>query len=232
MIGEPSLFMQNWCWIGLGAGIVLALIALFTDLFRCNLSVSRWYDPSWLAWLGAMDYMFHNFEEYGIDFFGRSFSFPQYMTEMSRGNLGELSYLGCNIVLVWVLGPLLAIAARKYKAAAPSMAVFAILNSITHVAAFPMGGYSPGLVTSLVLFIPVGLWTVYVCYVRERLGWGNFGKTLLVAAIYSFVLLQGISLANSGTLSSDAMQGLVMLADGAICGYLWYLIGKRTATNQ
>lgn len=230
MIGEPSLFMQNWSWMGLGAAIVLLIVALCTDIFRSDLSKKRWFDPAWLAWIGAIEYMLHNFEEYGYDLRGVTMSFPKMMTDVGKGNVDQLAYLGCNIVLIWICAPIIACLAKKYKAIAPSIAIFTIFNMFTHIIAIFGTGYNAGLLTSLVLFIPIGLWTIYVCFVREKLGWGNFTKSLLVTVLYSIVLGMCINLANKGMLSGIT-QGIIMIIDGFVCTYLWYLIGKKASTN-
>ncbi|MBO5302385.1 MAG: HXXEE domain-containing protein [Peptococcaceae bacterium] len=226
MIGEPSLFMLQWSWIGLGASVVLIILAVCTNLFRSDLNKSRIFDPVWLSWIGAAQYMLHNFEEYGVDLYGTTFSFPQQMTQAGMGNIGEFAYLACNIVLIWIIGPIIAVLSKKYPAMAPSMAVFALINGLSHIAQLFNWGYSAGLLTSFVLFLPVGIWTIYVCYVKERFGWSNFFKTFGVAFLYSVILIAGIISANADFIT-PTIQGTIMILDGIIALLLWYLIGKK-----
>ena len=231
MIGEPSLFMLQWSWIGLGAAVVLLLIACSTSLFRGDLTKSRLYDPAWLAWIGAAQYMLHNFEEYGLDMYGRTFSFPQQMTQAGMGNIGEFPYLACNILLIWIVGPLVAVLAKKYPAMAPSMAIIALINGLSHIAQLFNWGYSAGLLTSFVIFLPVGIWTIYVCYVREKMGWSNFLKTFAVGFLYSVILMAGILSANAG-LITPTVQGIIMIFDGILALLLWSLIGKKGTISK
>jgi hypothetical protein len=69
-----SWFDLHWPWIGLVLSAALLLVLFTTNLFRSDLSKSRWFDPAWLAWLAPAAYMIHQFEEYGIDARGIRFA--------------------------------------------------------------------------------------------------------------------------------------------------------------
>jgi transposase-like zinc-binding protein len=58
-----------------------------------ELTVSRWRDPVWLAWLAVPMLMVHMFEEYGFDVLGRTYDFPDGICR----NLGYEPYPGCPI---------------------------------------------------------------------------------------------------------------------------------------
>jgi hypothetical protein len=103
-------FSFVWPYMGLGAALLLALL-LRTDALRSDLGVSRWQDLVWLAWLGMLAYLIHQFEEHGIDLQGATYAFRG---EMCR-NLGQPDARTCpipfsfvnavNITCVWVFGP-------------------------------------------------------------------------------------------------------------------------------
>lgn len=178
-----SLFFHCWPWMGLGAAITLTIIAFTTNLLRSNLSVSRWKDPTFIAWLGAIEYMFHNFEEYGVDFAGRTLEFTYMMNEMGLGAaVTEGAYLGCNIPFVWITGPVLAVLSRRYPALCGAMPIFALVNGLSHVAQLPNVGYNPGVATSIVLFIPLGIYTICTFYGKRKMfSWKTFWLTFGVA---------------------------------------------------
>ena len=67
-------FYLVWPYMGLGAALLLALL-LATDALRSDLAVSRWQDLVWLAWLGTLAYLIHQFEEHGIDAQGATYAF-------------------------------------------------------------------------------------------------------------------------------------------------------------
>ena len=73
-----------WPYMGLGAALLLAVL-LATDALRSDLAVSRWQDLVWLAWLGMLAYLIHQFEEHGIDMRGATYAFRG---EMCR-NMGQ-----------------------------------------------------------------------------------------------------------------------------------------------
>ena len=55
-----------WPWVGLGGGIALLILLLFTDVLRSDLNRSRWREPVWLSWAVAFVYLPHVCEEYGM----------------------------------------------------------------------------------------------------------------------------------------------------------------------
>ena len=50
---QQHWFYDVWAFIGAGGAIVMVAIMMTTDTFRSNLTVSRWRDVVWLAWLAA-----------------------------------------------------------------------------------------------------------------------------------------------------------------------------------
>ena len=50
---QQHWFYDVWAFIGAGGAIVMVAIMMTTDTFRTNLTVSRWRDAVWLAWLAA-----------------------------------------------------------------------------------------------------------------------------------------------------------------------------------
>jgi hypothetical protein len=66
---------------------------LFSNALRSDLSVSRWRDPVWLAWLVVPMLMAHMFEEYGFDILGRTYLLRETLCK----NLGYPAYLNCPV---------------------------------------------------------------------------------------------------------------------------------------
>jgi MoaA/NifB/PqqE/SkfB family radical SAM enzyme len=122
--GEPySMFFHVWPWIGLGAAIVLLLLIFCTDFLRSDKTKSRFRDPVSLAWMGAVIYMLHNLEEYGVDMYGNQQAFTTLMYQLLGVRIGETAFLCCNLLLVWVVGPLTAVMVKKgYHSEKPSLA--------------------------------------------------------------------------------------------------------------
>ncbi|MBQ4394052.1 MAG: HXXEE domain-containing protein [Paludibacteraceae bacterium] len=253
--GEPySMFFHVWPWIGLGAAVVILLLVFCTDFLRSDKSRSRWFDPAILAWLGAVAYMLHNVEEYGVDMYGNQQAFTTLMYQLMGVRISELAFLACNLCLVWVVGPLTAVFVRKgYWRMAAGMALFELINALMHVVqAINLGCYNPGLLTSGVIFLPLCCWTLYVLYFRKE---GNkktvtlkdestansiyhlpFPKMdilwlFLGAFFYHIVLMAGIMGATKLGLPSW-LQGTIMVLDAVCLFYFWWLVGKKSRVQK
>ena len=161
----------------LDAALLLALL-LTTDALRSDLTVSRWRDLVWLAWLGTLAYLIHQFEEHGIDALGATYAFR---AEMCR-NFGFPDVQACpipfslvtavNIIVAWLFGPATALLGRRRPE--PALAFFAVpfVNTLMHVGpAVAQGAYNAGLVTAIAIFLPLSLWAFRVALSRYRLGW-------------------------------------------------------------
>lgn len=223
-----SKFFLEWPWIGLGACAVILILAFFTNFLRADTSKGRWRDPAWLAWLGAAAYMLHNIEEYGIAANGMFNAFPTFMYAALGFQVSEAAYLACNLGLVWIVGPVAAVLARRYAAMAPCMAIFELINGVTHVVqalAFQM--YNPGLLTAVVVFIPLGIWTLHVCFGgAPKLRWRVFFEQFALALLYHIVLMAGIFGARAGLIDAP-LQGLVMVLDAVVVLIGWYLVARH-----
>lgn len=170
-----SWFDLEFPWIGIGAGVALAIVALTTDAFRADLSVARWRDPSWLAWLAVPTYLIHNFEEYGIAANGTFHAFPTALCL----NVGWGGYPTCpippvyfdfvNIPLFWIAAPACALLARRYVIVGLSMWGVIFANGLFHIGgAVVTGSYNPGLLTASLLFAPLTAWVLWVVFLSER----------------------------------------------------------------
>lgn len=229
-----SLFMHCWPWMGLGAAIALAIIAFATDLFRSDTSVGRWKDPTFIAWLGAIAYMFHNFEECGIDLTGTPLHFVYMMNDFGLGAaVTEGAYLGCNIPFVWVTGVGLAVLSRRWPALCGAMPVFALVNGLSHFAQLFNVGYNPGLATSIVLFFPLGIYTITTFYGKgKRFSWGTFGLTLACSVLLMVFVMATIFGANAGVLVGPVPQFLFITCTVFFTGFLFCLVARRAGGGQ
>ena len=232
--GEPySMFFHVWPWIGLGAAVVLILLIFCTDFLCSDKTKSRFFDPVSLAWMGAVIYLLHNVEEYGIDIYGNQQAFTTLMYQLMGFRISEAAYLCTNLCLVWCAGPLAAIMVQKGKVGMASvMAVFEIINGLSHIGqAINLGTYNAGLINSLVLCLPLGIWTVYQCYWRLKMPKINLLWLFLAAVLYHVILFAGIFLAKNEILGTFG-QGFLMALDAVIVFCLWYWIAKAQEKKQ
>lgn len=226
-------FYLTWNWMGFGASVVLLILLFKTDLLRGNAQISRRHDKYWLAWFSAVSYLFHNVEEYGIDLNGVRYAFPQSEgVAQMYGQIHEINHFYIfvvNLSVVWIGGHLMAYLSRKYQLRImPSvMASFMILNAITHCMLLT---YNPGLLTGLVIFIPLGLWVLYVNFFKQQKDikgvLASFGiSAAITACLFATALWESAN-------PFGMMPSALLLLGVALCVWLAFkcddwLYGKR-----
>jgi hypothetical protein len=174
---QMNWFDVGWPFVGLGGTIVMIAIMLVTDTFRGNTAVSRWRDPVWLGWLAAPLYWLHQFEEYSLPILG----FDHYAIQAAVcKNMGYPPYPNCpipfafypvvNIGLMWVGAPLAAYLGRRNAAIGLSLWGLIFLNGLLHVVVtVATKDYNAGMLSGLLLMVPLSVWVIYACGIRGPL---------------------------------------------------------------
>jgi hypothetical protein len=161
-----------WPWIGLGAAGVLLVLLLTTDVLRSDLSVPRWRDLVWLTWAATCAYLIHQFEEHGIDLEGQAYAFRASLCARLGFREGTCPLppaliTAVNIPVVWCAGPISALLGRRWPVIALSYFSVPFVNAFAHLAAaVAQRSYNPGLLTAVVLFLPLSLWAFAVALQR------------------------------------------------------------------
>ncbi|MFJ7910402.1 HXXEE domain-containing protein [Kitasatospora sp. NPDC096204] len=177
-----STFDLEFPWIGLGAAVVLTVLLLATDALRGDRVLSRWKDPVWLAWLAVVMYLVHIFEEYGIAANGARHAFPESLcTTLGQGAYPDCAiptefYLFVNIGLTWVVAVLCALFARRYVMMGFAFYSLVVVNCCFHIVpTLVTGTYNPGMLTSVVMFLPASVWVgnVFLKHREPALGVGR-----------------------------------------------------------
>jgi hypothetical protein len=209
-------------WIGLAAAVVLLALLFGTRILRGETGASRWHDRVWLAWLGAVAYLLHNVEEYGVDLFGRRHAFPDALCAALRlpaypgCPIPPAFFLAVNLSLFWVAAPIAALLARRHPLVGFSIFSVIFVNALAHLVPLVLGvGYTPGTLSAALLFVPLAAWVA-----RARFGTGRLtskAKALLVAnGIFLHVVLIGsVFLLIGGALGAPALV-LVQLVNAGL----------------
>lgn len=144
-------FFRNWMYAGL-----VAAIFLFAQV---PLIAEGWSLPVALIFLQLPVYMVHQVEEHTGDRF-RTFA----NTHLGNGHdvLPTTAVVFINILLVWVSNQTVIYLAVFVSLGLGLIAVYlSLVNAVTHIAAaFILRLYNPGLVTAIILFLPLGVWTI------------------------------------------------------------------------
>lgn len=226
-------FDLAWPWIGLGFALVLIVLLGATPVLRSDRSVPRWRDLRWLSFLAVAVYMVHNVEEYGIAADGVAHAFPDSLCML----LGQPAYPECgippafylfvNIPLVWIAGPLAAALVTRIGLAALTLWGVIGVNAVVHIApAIALREYDPGLVTAIVLFLPLSAMTAVAVMGRQGRYRRAAGLVLLLAGALLHVVLAGSAVL---FLRGAIPEWLVLAVQPAalVLGYLIVRVGER-----
>jgi hypothetical protein len=143
---------DNWMYAGLIAGLfLLAIVPLFAG---------AWSLPLLLIYLHGPAYMLHQVEEHAGDRFRR---FVNLHIGHGREALTTPAVVWINILGVWGVNLAALYLSRFVDVGLGLIAVYlTLVNALTHVAAAAvLRRYNPGLVSAVVLFLPLSCWALW-----------------------------------------------------------------------
>ena len=207
----------NFPWIGYVGAIVLLALLFSTDVLRSDLDRSRWRDRVWLSWLGVAIYLIHNIEEYGVDLLGRFHAFPNSMCSQ----LGLPSFPACpiptvfflavNLPLFWVGAPIAAFLSRRHPIVGLSVYGIIFINALTHIGSAVHAGYNPGMLTSLILFLPSSFWVARVSFGKQGLPYGALAFIVADGLLLHVVLMGSAMLFLHGVIGPSTVTVIQLL---------------------
>lgn len=179
---------ENWVYGGFLASLVLIALA---PLFARGASAVEL-----LTYLCLPVYMLHQYEEHDADRF-RRFINSVVLNVDDALTVDDVFWI--NIAGVWiVLTALLWLVATQSEAYALAAAYLLVFNAAVHILqAIGLRRYNPGLVTSIVLFLPLGLMIVMELASRASVEAHAFGvglALLIHVAIVARVAMRRASL--------------------------------------
>lgn len=210
-----SWFDLNWCWIGLAVAFVMLVFLFATNALRNDLSLSRWRDPVWLAWLASAAYAFHQAEEYGVDALGRHFAFPLEMCT----SFGQPPYPACNVPVdvfvainlpvIWAAGLVCALLSRRHTLVGLALYGVFSTNALSHIGKFVMtGAYNPGVATAFLIQLPLSLWVAYAMSAHPRVRKLGLSVIFFAGVVFSGVLLGSITAFTKGVISGSTLVAI------------------------
>jgi hypothetical protein len=231
-----DLVLYGWPWLALALAPLLVLALVFERRPAGAPPLLR--DPAFVLPLLWPMYLVHQFEEHGVDVFGRRFAFLGGLcATLGHHELAQcpatpafifsVNAVGCQLtfLLPWIL-----------RRRAPLVAAFAwgvpLVNGVVHLATMARAGaYNPGALTSALLFVPMGAWMLVTStragVIQRRDVPLIFATGVLVHAVLigSLVLRERGALPYDALLVVQALNGLVPLAIGALVSRM------RTSAN-
>lgn len=200
-VGQHDFLLDHWMKIGAYA-IPFMLIGVFlfdgNDSFGMLLKNYRFTGVIML-----IAYIIHQFEEHWIDLYGNYYAFYEFnnsfiLEKLSAPDstikpLTKEAIFIINTSLVWLVGILGILASPKHLFPLICMASIILINGIVHIlAAIVTFQYNPGLLTSIVIFIPIYFWFLKFIprkrkdHIRRTLGgivWALLAHIIMIAGL-------------------------------------------------
>jgi hypothetical protein len=104
-----------------------------------------------------------------------------------------------------------------------------LLNAFAHIEpAVTHRTYNPGLVTAVVLFLPLSLWTFRVALARYQLGWRGIIATIAAGIVLHAVLMGSLMAYLAGRIGV-AVLNVIQVLNPALAGAIVYAVTRRRA---
>jgi len=210
-------FSHLWPWIGLGLAAML-LLGLTVGDMRGDRAVPRSRDMVWLAWAATAAYLLHQFEEHGIDARGAPYAFRGMLctrfgfADAAACPIPDSFITAVNIPVVWLAGPIAALLGRRRPAIALSYFSVPAVNALAHIGpALAAGEYNPGLLTAVLLFVPLSLWAFRIALRRPDLGWPIVAATIAGGIAVHAVLMLSLKAYLAGALGENALVAIQLV---------------------
>lgn len=207
-------FSHLWPWMGLGLAAMLLLGLTIGDM-RGDRAAPRTRDMVWLAWAATAAYLLHQFEEHGIDARGAPYALRGALctrfgfTGAAACPIPESFITAVNIPVVWLAAPIAALLGRRWPAIALSYFSAPTINAFAHIGpALATGNYNPGLLTAVLLFLPLSLWALWIALRRPDLGWRMLATTIVGGIALHAVLILSLSAYLMGSLSENTLLAI------------------------
>ena len=132
-----------------------------------------------------------------------------------------------NVSAVLLAGPAAALLGRRWPLVALSYFSIPFVNLFAHLGpALTHGAYNPGLVTAIVLFLPLSLWTFHVALTHYRLGWRAVIATVAAGVVLHGILLGSLMAYIAGRIGVVVLDAIQVI-NPAIAALIVVRLGRR-----
>lgn len=193
-LGQFAFMTQHWMKVGTFAAAFMLIAYFATASRRPEMS-----DPAFMSIVLLAVYVAHQFEEHWIDLFGNQYAFYDYVNALVRRVIdsGDPSVVALtpsaiyviNTSLVWLVGLIAVARSGRHLFPVLALAGITLVNGVTHVLAGLINlSYNPGLLTSVVLFLPLSV-AFYRLLLEQRPAMKYQAFVSIVWAILAHVLM-------------------------------------------
>ncbi|HMV41167.1 MAG TPA: HXXEE domain-containing protein [Leptospiraceae bacterium] len=202
-LGQEEFLLMNWMKIGT---YVIPFLFIATTAFRQSSTKNIFQDTKLISVLLLIVYLIHQYEEHWIDLFGNEYSFYYSVNQMLSDILSPSSPISpltreaifvINTSLVWLVGVNAIWMSETRIFPTFAMTAITLVNAITHViAGIVKWSYNPGLVTSILLFIP---FTAFYFHFKLKEN-SNLKKQIITSILWAVIahilMVSGMLMAN------------------------------------
>lgn len=222
-LGQTAFLIEHWMKVGTFMAPFLTMTAV---AFRAPGAGPMRSDIKVLSVLMLVAYIAHQFEEHWIDLTGQTYAFYGYVNALVVQTLDapagteiltpEAIFV-INTALVWLVGALAIVRAPAHAFPSLAMAAIILINAIAHIAAAVRGwAYNPGLLTSVLIFVPISLWFYGVVLRRGAATRADVVIALAWAVMAHVIMVFGMIAANWLKLFSETVYFAMLV--------LWALV--------
>jgi hypothetical protein len=214
--------LRGWPFLGAAVG-ALVLASLLARRRGDAPWSARLHDPAWLLWLPLPIYMLHQFEEHGVDLFGRRYAFQAaicavlgHPADVAGCPASEPFLLAVNVGTVWIAGVCAGLAGPRRPMVGAATVGLLAANAAAHIApALRSGTYNPGLLTAGLLFFPTSAWILAVLVRRCGLRPVHAAAAVGAGVLMHGVLIGSLILRDRGVIP-EAVSLALQIANGFV----------------
>ncbi|MEM6885573.1 MAG: HXXEE domain-containing protein [Verrucomicrobiota bacterium] len=234
-LGQEAFLVDHWMRLGVYLAPVMVLVFFCRPSEETQWSLSNFKAMSLVM---LVFYIVHQFEEHWIDLLGKNYAFHSFVNDLIASALGRNSsdfevltpnaIFMINTSLVWLLGFLAILADRSHRFPALCFNSILLINAVAHLlTTVTQRVYNPGLLTSIVLFIPFS-----VCFYRNAwkiklAGTGQIVLSLVWGFLAHIIMVAGLVGANWFDLYPETVYSL-MLVVWSIIPVFFFRFSERT----
>lgn len=148
---------KNWAKLSVIIAVLVAIL-IFIYIKPENIVL-------FLIWIQIPIYLLHQFEEHASNGFKNYINKKVFNVQDGEYPLNDKNIFWINIPIIWILMPIFASLSSLNIMFGLWIPYFAVFNSLSHVIfSIRNREYNPGLIVSLVLGIPVGIYALIMFY--------------------------------------------------------------------
>jgi Protein of unknown function with HXXEE motif len=154
--------MTNWLyknWAKLSVLIAIVITIIIVVFIKPENMVL------FLIWIQIPIYLLHQFEEHAWNGFKNYINKKVFNVQEGDFPLNDKNIFWINIPIIWILMPIFAALSSLNIMFGLWIPYFAVFNSLSHVIfSIRNREYNPGLIVSIILGIPVGIYALIIFY--------------------------------------------------------------------